>query len=108
MLDVRRPAAKLLFVVVVMAWRAISPWLLKLMTGLERAVPRAAGRTRGGTRPRANHRPRLDDGRDPAEVRCMQPLEGVDLESHATAPRSPRGVDYHAKEVVAWTGLLRQ
>ena len=33
----------------------------------------------GGTRPRANHRPRVYDGRDPAEVRCIQPLEGVGL-----------------------------
>jgi len=31
----------------------------------------------------------------------MQPLEGVDLEGHAVARRSPRGVDYHAKEVVS-------
>ena len=37
----------------------------------------------GDTRPRANHRPRVDDGRDPAEVRCLQPLEGVDLEGYA-------------------------
>ena len=31
----------------------------------------------------------------------MQPLEGVDLEGHAVACRSPRGVDYHVKEVVS-------
>ena len=34
-------------------------------------------------------------------VILMQPLEGVDLEGHAVARRSPRGVDYHAKEVVS-------
>ena len=43
----------------------------------------------------------------------MQPLEGVDLEGHAVASRSPRGVDYHAKEVVsrvahATPGLVAQ
>ena len=48
-LDVRRAAAKLLLcVVVVMAWRAMPLRLLKFMAGLGRAVPRAAGRTRGG------------------------------------------------------------
>ena len=102
MLDVRRAAAKLLFVVVVMAWRAIPPWFLKLMTGLGRAVPGGSRPHPGGdTRLRANHRPRVDDGRDPVEVRCMQPLEGVDLESHAVARRPPHGADYHAEEVVS-------
>ena len=43
----------------------------------------------------------------------MQPLEGVDLEGHAVACRSPSGVDYHAKEVVssvahATPGLVAQ
>ena len=91
MLDVRRAAAKLLlFVVVVMAWRAMPLRLLKLMAGLGRAVPQGLQAKPGGdTRPRANHRPRVDDGRDPAEVRCMQPLEGVDLEGHAVACRPP-------------------
>ena len=60
----------------------------------------------GDTRPRANHRPRVDDGRDPAEVRCMQPLDVV-------ACRSPRGVGCYAKEVVsrvahATPGLVAQ
>ena len=41
---------------------------------------------------------------------CMQ---GVDLEGHAVACRSPRGVDYHAREVVsrvahATPGLVAQ
>ena len=87
MLDVRRAAAKLLlFVVVVTAWRAMPLGLLKLVAGLGRAVPRGCRPNPGGdTRPRANHRPRVDDGRDPAGVRCMQPLEGVDLEGHAVA-----------------------
>ena len=63
--DVRRAAAKLLFVIAVVAWRAMSPWLLKLMMGLGRAVPRGCRPHPGGkTRPRANHRPRVDDGRD--------------------------------------------
>ena len=31
----------------------------------------------------------------------MQPLEGVDLDGHAVGCRPPRGVDYHAKEVVS-------
>jgi len=39
-LDVRRAAANLLFVVVVVAWHAMPPWLLMLKTGLGRAVPR--------------------------------------------------------------------
>ena len=47
-LDVRRAAAKLLFVVVVMAWRAMPRWLLKLMTGLGRAVPRGFRPNPGG------------------------------------------------------------
>ena len=43
----------------------------------------------------------------------MQPLEGVGLEGHMVARRSPRGVDYHAKEVVirvahATPGLVAQ
>ena len=43
----------------------------------------------------------------------MQPLEGVDLEGHAVACRTPRGVDYHAKEDVsrvahATPGLVAQ
>jgi len=48
-LDVRRAAAKLLFVVVVMAWRAMPPWPLKLMTGLGRAVLRGCRPHPGGT-----------------------------------------------------------
>ena len=115
MLDVRGAAAKfLLFVVVVMAWHAMPLRLLKLTAGLGRAVPRGCRLSPGGgTRPRANHRPRVDDGRDPAGVRWMQPLEGVDLEGHAVACRSPRGVDYHAREVVsrvahATPGLVAQ
>ena len=47
----RRAAAKLLlFVVVVMAWRAMPLWLLKLMAGLGRAV--AAVGAVGGLAPR--------------------------------------------------------
>ena len=42
---------KLLFVVVIVAWRAMPPWLLKLMTGFGRAAPLAA--TRGDTRHQA-------------------------------------------------------
>ena len=43
----------------------------------------------------------------------MQPLEGVDLDGHAVGCRPPRGVDYHAKEVVrrvarVTTGLVSQ
>ena len=72
--------------------------------GLARDAPEASkvdGRLRAGgpqglrakpggdTRPRANHRPWVDDGRDPAKVRCMQPLEGVDLEGRAVACRAP-------------------
>ena len=43
----------------------------------------------------------------------MQPLGGVDLEGHAVGCRTPRGVDYHAKEVVsrvahATPGLVAQ
>jgi len=75
------------------------PWLLRLMTGLGRAFPQGQQAAPGGdTKPRANHRPRVDDGHDPAEVRCMQPLEGVDLEGHSIARRPPRGVEYHAEE----------
>ena len=50
MLDVRRAAAKLLlFLVVVMAWRAMPLRLLKLMAGLGRAVPRGCRPNPGGT-----------------------------------------------------------
>ena len=84
MLDVRRAAAKLLLVALVVVWRAVPPWLLKLMTGFGQAAPRGSRPyPGGGTRPRANRLPRVDDGRDPAEVRCMNPLEGIYLEGHA-------------------------
>ena len=74
----------------------------KVDGGLRAGGPQGLQAEPGGdTRPRANQRPRVDDGRDPAKVRCMQPLEGVGLESHAIARRSPRGVDYHAKDVVS-------
>ena len=91
MLDVRRAAAKLLFVVVVMAWRAMPPWLLKLMTGLGRAVPRGSRQQAapgGDTRPRANHRPRVDYGRDPAKVRCMKKKKGLDAATAAGCRRA--------------------
>jgi len=69
-----------------MAWRAMSPWQLKVDDGLGAGGPQGQQVAPGGdTRPRANHRPRVDDGRDPAEARCMQPLEGLDLGSHAIA-----------------------
>ena len=52
MLDVRRAAVKLLFVVVAMAWRAMPQWLLKLMTSLGQAVPQGLQAAPwGGTRP---------------------------------------------------------
>ena len=43
----------------------------------------------------------------------MQPLEDVDLEGHASGCRTPRGVNYHAKEGVsrvahATPGLVAQ
>ena len=116
--DVRHTAAKLLLFVVETerdnGLARDAPMASKADDGLRaggsQGLQAAPG---GGARPRANHRPRVDDGRDPAEVRCMQPLEGVDLESHATARRLPRGVGYHAEEVVSkvahvTTGLVAQ
>jgi len=48
-LDVRRAAAKLLFVVVVIAGRVMPPWLLVLMTGFGRAAPSGSRPHPGGT-----------------------------------------------------------
>ena len=74
----------------------------KVNDGLRAGGPEGQQAAPGGdTRPRAKHRPRVDDGRDPAEVRCMQPLEGMGLESHPVARRPPCGVDYHDEEVVS-------
>jgi len=88
------------FVVVVMAWRELELILSQMaqkpmlrgevgaraLRGLARDAPEASkvygglraggpqglqAKPGGDTRPRANHRPRVDDGRDPAEVRCI-------------------------------------
>jgi len=61
---------------------------------------------RGDTRPQANRRPRVDDGRDPAEVYRIQPLEVLGLEGHAVARRTPRGVDNEHKRAKRWTAFL--
>ena len=78
MLDVRRAAANLLlFVAAVMAWRAMP---LRLMAGGPQGLQAKPG---GDTRPRANHRPRVDDGRDPAI-----PI-GLDYSGTRTATHQP-------------------
>ena len=50
MLGVRRAAAKLIFVVVVIAGRVMPPRLLVLMTGLGRVAPSGSRPHPGGTR----------------------------------------------------------
>ena len=65
-----------------------APGASKADGGLRAGGPQGLqAKPRGNTGPRANHRPRVDDGRDPAKVLCMQPLEGVDLEGHAVKNR---------------------
>ena len=68
MLDVRRAAAKLLLFVVVdgNGLARDAPLASKVDGGLRAGGPqRLQAKPGGDTRPRANHRPRVDDGRDP-------------------------------------------
>ena len=68
-----------------------APEASKVDGGLRAGGPQGLQAKPGGdTRPRANHRPRVDDGRDPAEFRCMQPMEGIDLNTPGVLAAAPR------------------